>query len=730
MKLLEQRMDDLEYRIRQLEKELASLREQNEASAASFASEEKISSDAFSEDALFAPKSHPKLSERVVCSESEPHAKRSDESLISFEKENEQNEILPPQDSPTRYEKFFQRRKSSERSVVQKDRESIVGKYIIGALAALLVFIGAASFVAIVWHRISDEMKLLIIGGAGLTLSAVGLQRSVKNPSSVASVLLGTGAGLVYIAILAANLAFHLIDHEISTLLCTLWTAFLMFSYKYTKLFFTVLIAYIGSYINLITELQYASSTADYLLVLSFITSVSVVMIYASHAGGKTRYSVSLFLSLLSYGTFLFFRYFDFIFSDEPYQIETVAVLMIFILQNLYYRLSERENFRYSYFVFAIFSTLALNALIYTAFRQDLSQLQCHLLFFAVNFIQFAVNSIKYRTIDKKLSYFYMAVLYLSILSIHSELWNISAGATVLILILSAKEYFTREQTNFALLLAILVADTYLLAIPYESISILYSFVNLGWLLFFSYRHRENQNQLLIKNLAMSFILINSFVSVSSFIYEIGLSPNMALDFGIGHLFTVGMLYFLYKTDFLCILSDAPQSIRGRAILCESDGFSACAVILYMIGLSGMLYEDESVMRFMLTFSTLAVAMFQTRLSLQKKEISFFSGIWNVIKYLLFIWTMLYSFLELPFESALYSVSGLILAVAAIYFGFRLRAQSIRHFGLAVTMLMVAKFIIVDLSGENSMTRVLAFVFGGILCFIISIIYNRLSKAE
>jgi len=127
--------------------------------------------------------------------------------------------------------------------------------------------------------------------------------------------------------------------------------------------------------------------------------------------------------------------------------------------------------------------------------------------------------------------------------------------------------------------------------------------------------------------------------------------------------------------------------------------------------------------------TVLVITAFQTYLALlDYKKISNPIGIWLVAKYFIFSWVTLRSFFELPIESVSYSVVGLLSAIVTIYAGFKLNVRIIRQLGLGITMLMVAKFIFVDLYGENSITRVIAFAIGGVLCFIISIIYNRLSK--
>ncbi|MDD5935188.1 MAG: hypothetical protein PUC65_06475 [Clostridiales bacterium] len=44
--------------------------------------------------------------------------------------------------------------------------------------------------------------------------------------------------------------------------------------------------------------------------------------------------------------------------------------------------------------------------------------------------------------------------------------------------------------------------------------------------------------------------------------------------------------------------------------------------------------------------------------------------------------------------------------------------------GLVLTIIMVAKFILIELNEENSITRVLALAVGVLICFGISVIYN------
>lgn len=59
-----------------------------------------------------------------------------------------------------------------------------------------------------------------------------------------------------------------------------------------------------------------------------------------------------------------------------------------------------------------------------------------------------------------------------------------------------------------------------------------------------------------------------------------------------------------------------------------------------------------------------------------------------------------------------YNISRLSGAMAAIWIGLKLALKGLRQYGLILTMLIVTKFILVDLNGENSITRIGALIAG------------------
>lgn len=243
----------------------------------------------------------------------------------------------------------------------------------------------------------------------------------------------------------------------------------------------------------------------------------------------------------------------------------------------------------------------------------------------------------------------------------------------------------------------------------------------------------------------LMFLLNSYFIAEGILMNFPSLSYLQQDEYSMSITYVLAVIFILiaYKTDFMRVQVDK-KPVRFKLGNVEdvlnassyeeyyySDyvGIYIYLALLYFTGLFFLSAVSFMSLKFVLSLSTLIVMMTQLNISIKKFEtLEGIAGIWLPLKFLFFVWAVIRSFSDLSVDSLIYSVSGLSIAVISIYVGFKMMIGSIRQFGLAITILMVAKFIFVDLHGENSITRVLAFVLGGILCFIISVIYNRLSK--
>lgn len=638
------------------------------------------------------------------------------------------------------------KKQTGSRGDERKDKEALVGKYIIGALAAVLIFVGAISFISLVWNRMTPEIKLLIISLAGIILSALGfwLIRTKKNP--ITSIILGTGAGLLFIAILSANLAFHMIGNNMSILLAGIWAVLFIISSRYTNLFFTTIIAYIGSYITLILGLVLMQSDTELLLLILFVSGICGVMIYTALEKNKGELITSIILSFVSYTTILIRCYLDGLFGAEQllnsYGGQIAVIFIMYLLMNIFYKVMNSTN------TIPIYLGIGAIATIFTIFfisylsgnYLKLKVITCFVVFFIVNLIQFILNNVFYKKIEKWLTTYYAVILVFTSLVINIELYKAPTGIVLIGLLLVVNEKVFKGEDQSFLMGLIILLDSLFLIFNYSDniICSVYGVIQLGlmgYVLWKSTDLKKYEDINFLKTIGIAVIIINSFGIPSNIINYMNI-PYISkyTDNAAGYLIAVIVMVVLLKIGYFKNWKNEQFRFFGINNTLENDkGMQVLVYLLstglYFYGLQKIAYADKPLLQLIFTLGAIVVALIQSKIIISGNDRNKpLTGIWLVIKYLMLTWTILWSFLDLGIVSAAYSIVGLIVAIGSISAGFKFRNKNIRLYGLILTIIMVAKFILVDLNQENSITRVLALIAGGGLCFLISFIYNKLSE--
>ncbi len=639
-----------------------------------------------------------------------------------------------------------EKKQTGEQGAESKDKEALVGKYLIGALAAILIFIGAISFISLVWNRMTPEIKLSIITLAGITLTVIGflLIRTKKNP--ITSIIIGTGAGLLFIAILSANLAFHMIGNNMSIFLAGIWAVFFIISSRYTNLFFTTVIAYTGSYIALILGLVLMQGDMELLVLILFASSISAVMIYITLKSSKAELITSVVLSIVSYATILIRCYLDgFLLSEQllsSYVAQTAVIIIVYLLMNMFYKMINNTDALPVYLGVSVFTTILIMLYIchLSGNYLKLNAISCYMLFFTANLLQFILNNVFYKRIEKWLTRYYAVVLAATLLLINIKLYEVPTGIILIGLLLAVSgKVFKRETQSFLIGLIILLDSLFLICNYSDNIICsVYGMLQLGlmvYVLWESNSLKKYEKINILKTIGIVVIIINSFGIPSNIINCMDI-PYISkyVDNAVGYFIAVIAVIVLLKTGYFKNWKSEQFKFFGINDALEND--KAMQVLIYLIstvlyfyGLQGIAFADKVFLQLIFMLAAIAIALIQSRIILSGNGLNkTFTGIWIVIKYLILTWTILWAFLDLSIVSVAYSIVGLIVAIGSISAGFKLRNKSIRQYGLVLTIIMVAKFIVVDLNQENSITRVLALIAGGSLCFLISFIYNKLSQ--
>ena len=343
-----------------------------------------------------------------------------------------------------------------------------MGKYITGALASLLIFIGAASFVAMVWNQIGDFMKFGILLGSGLLICAAGYYMFLKSPfeknasSSIASIVFSTGAGLVYIAILSSSITLRLFSPFVSLVMCLIWSLALMFSYRFTDRFICIAIAYIGAFVNLSLGTHSINVFTDVLVLFFFITSVNLFMLYVTQKKRGREFRVCVFLAGFLYIGFLYMTG-DLIVNDE--MTEIASLLSLFGLKNLLFYLDnlqlQKNNTESEYF--KLKSRAVLHQLLF-AIGFSLSFFMCKsmdnlkdyemaLVMLSVFGGQFLINAYAFRHTVYAVNIYYSLIAYIGMIVLTGDFLKVNSGVIVLLLFILSKKLWKNDYNPLFLFL-------------------------------------------------------------------------------------------------------------------------------------------------------------------------------------------------------------------------------------------------------------------------------------
>lgn len=220
-------------------------------------------------------------------------------------------------------------------------------------------------------------------------------------------------------------------------------------------------------------------------------------------------------------------------------------------------------------------------------------------------------------------------------------------------------------------------------------------------------------------------------VSRPNYYFENGYNESLRVQFG--NYFST-LLYFI--CNFLYIMSmkffgvfkdkmkEGLNTFRGTILYVINKIYNN---IVLLVGI-GLLYNFEFnlILRFIVLLFCFALCVidFNKLVYSDKKWVGFYI----CLKTTIFMNLVLNSYLGKYDIDYIYSVVSLFLAVLFIIFGFKIKSKSFRLSGLWLSIFAVLKLLLIDISYTNSFSRVISLIIGGLICFIIVWIYNKMSE--
>ena len=633
--------------------------------------------------------------------------------------------------------------------------EAAIGKYLIGIIAALLVFAAAISFIVLLWENIMTDLAIFIIVlAAGLAILATGFIRLYKHKNAITSILIGTGAGLVYIALAAGHVAFQIID-DLTALCCiVVWSAGLLLSFRFSRLFFISIIAYAGGLISLIFTYSRISAPFDIVTSMVFmIVVLGVFLISTSLWMDKLKQYIAGIMALALPLSFIVHFSSTYLYRNFGTVLFWCMLLCCAIMYWLYFyiRHSMRDNLLGIKSIALEFAAFLAACCLFPTFIKG----SVPTLFGIDNWIWlFVITGITAIALAFMYKHSFTALL----MFILSATLAVNASSAVIygfpvLGVLTLATYFLKDaRFNGSKIVTLCLMYISFLAI-----------VSYGQ--FYAYDESLFSNIVYISG-ALSTVAVSLCLVRSSYKREehIGFTINTKISAFVISAVLISMLgalivsyryvgrpYVLTDTVFLAVMAliclatyysgffldwrkDGAFPYRNKELKRYSFDLSGILAfsfifILYTACLFIMITELPWYLKLINTFTAFGVLLMQSYVLIGRYRTNPVAAVSTGVLFLLFGWVFLYGWFNIGINSLEASITGMALAFASIFTGVILRVGMYRIFGLILTLCMTAKAILLDIVFTDGVTRVVAFLIGGIICFGISIVYSKLETS-
>ncbi len=597
-----------------------------------------------------------------------------------------------------------------------KDYERLFGKSFMGIFASVLIFISLIIFATLMMPYLTDTMKLLGLYILSFGLLTAGFLLSRKNPTNrFYLAVIGCGIGSLYISLLLSDLYFKVIGDILLYAFILIWAVFVRYLSRLKSLVFHV-IGQLGIFISTIlgTVLCVHDEDIAKFLVLTVFYFISAVVFsnavfsvkekkFLPHKAYEDNFCNHLFKTLnllvLTIGICLL----------DITDIRTVTILLVLLFMLSEYCFSYREECRHgiafqlltivnSFLFLCLFQQLEL-------WPEEFSPILAYLLYIALLFY-ITKKAAGYRIVSE---IYCFLILFLncynsSVISSHLFAY-LTAIPFMLYGGLKQKKpylyagiaflgaFFTLDTDPEHLIMAILSYAVFLYLCP--KVDDLY-FKLLGYLMltlvmmplvhdctFTFFRQLDFEKQLAIEFIGIKTNLITFFV--------------------------IAALHFiLSKLEYL----GAQKPIQ---------------IMMYFINgvlmFEGCLFLYDSVWQIPLILVTVLLFTVNSGKLLQK---DIRTGYYVAFKYTALMVCILNSY-----DAANYfiSICLLLFSILSIIIGFYKNTITFRLYGLILSMVSVFKLIMIDIKYDSTLENAVSFFVSGILCFIISFLYNKIDHS-
>ncbi|MBP3351875.1 MAG: DUF2339 domain-containing protein [Lachnospiraceae bacterium] len=590
--------------------------------------------------------------------------------------------------------------------------EKTIGKSLMGIFASVLIFISLILFATLLLPYFNDTAKMITTYVVSFAFLGLGLWKMKKDPQNKFYIALtGCGMGALYISLLLSNMYFKVLGDIPLYVLIAIWgIGVVLFSKERSKIF--QVIGELGITIAMLFGCALCIDEGDVVkfIVLIVFYIISFGVFYVVHY--QQEFADNLMQHVFNVINLSFVGIACMGFPGEPLARVEVWMLFILVLASLascFWHKTERESF--SFYIFSmIYSIMA-----YVILGCLCSERWIFGIIAYITSILFMFLFQCKKTYEEEGKYVAQWLLYIvAIIGVCCWENGFAYGAVPLLILPALVAGFWTSNTLFRYT-GLLVGAGYLLFVSDINVYIHYllcltvvvaAHVLLYW--------RKDCYQLGYK-ICVYVLTMLTLLQCAPVLYEIFDRDD-----------NVGIILYVFLMAYNLFAMKSSFSMDFKTDEQESPGFyNFVNMILMIVGLSAIAEGGSSSLRHIVwIIVTLITFLVNSKNYLDKRE-NMAAGVYVGVKFVVFMNVVLNSFEAVNY---VISISCLLFAILSIIIGFIGDYKALRIFGLVLSMISIFKLIMVDISYQNTLGNALSFFGSGILCFVISLIYNYIDK--
>ena len=580
----------------------------------------------------------------------------------------------------------------------KRDMEKAVGKSLMGILASGLIFISLILFATLLLPYFNDTAKMLTTYVISFGFTAIGLIKLKKDKENKFYVALsGCGIGAIYISLLLSNMYFKAIGDITLYFLICLWGVGVCFLSRLGNKVFQI-IGELGILISVIFGCLLCDQERDELkfLVLIIYYIISSMLFYFAHYKKEFNENVVHHIFNAINCSVLVIASSDIIRADMHVSLVFLLILVLLSVCGAFVHQLEKSNV--SFGIFTGIYICMMFGMVYRIVDTELSYAIIGYILFVVFMLVLQFKKVNGNA-GKNIIYLVLTVMAITALNSYEHLYEYGVLPMLVAPLLLLGFYNKNSVSKYSslVLLFFYTFDFYPMEEKLHFGLELMAFVLVFYLI---YRCKEQYSR-----------VFKCFAYVTALWFLMICIGDMTGD----------VTTYIVVTVFNIIML---KSCFGKNLL---TGERENPALYHIANLAAMIYGmcmlgeyEEPVEHFLLILTVVAAFMVNAKNILDKRD-NIFAGMYVGFKF-----TVLMIFILNSFDAVNYviSIACFIFAILSIVIGFVKDYKSLRIFGLILSMISTFKLIMVDITYDNTLGNALSFFGSGILCFVISLIYN------